>query len=65
MNHPSYNPDLAHNDFHLFERNKGVEGQKFETDDKLKLVFQTCYRVSIKPSMASLTYQDDGGEKKC
>jgi histone-lysine N-methyltransferase SETMAR len=36
MNHPTYSPDLAPSDFHLFVRMKVYLGQKFQTGDELK-----------------------------
>jgi hypothetical protein len=37
MGHSSYNLDLAHSDFNLFEPMKvHLEGQKFETDNELR-----------------------------
>jgi histone-lysine N-methyltransferase SETMAR len=37
LNHPSYSPDLAPSDFHLFGSLKGaVRGHLFADDDKVK-----------------------------
>ena len=37
MRHPSYSPDLAPSDYHLFPNlKKHLRGQRFSTDDELK-----------------------------